>query len=210
MTENNNIAAFEGCYIMQPDDIKAFADTLADGFSEYNLFQYALSQEYDHAKMSLFWEVSIRLLGDNAIGIADSPEANSVLIYVRPKSKEPGLMSYLLGGGLKLPLKLGLRSALRLHRFNVTAQAIARRHKGDNDGYMLAFATRLDKQGQRYGKPVLEALLRYLDHTGEGCYLETLNASNVELYRRFGFELREEVTIKLGNLTNYAMSRVAK
>lgn len=44
----------------------------------------------------------------------------------------------------------------------------------------------------------------------EGCYLETLKASNVELYRRFGFELREEVDIELGNLKLYAMRRAAK
>lgn len=55
----------------------------------------------------------------------------------------------------------------------------------------MAFATRLDKQGQHYGKPLMEALLSYLDATGEGCYLETLKAENVALYKRFSFELKE-------------------
>lgn len=34
----NHYSAFEGCYMMQPEDIRSFADTLADGFSQYNLF----------------------------------------------------------------------------------------------------------------------------------------------------------------------------
>ena len=71
----------------------------------------------------------------------------------------------------------------------------------------MAFATRLDKQGQHYGKPLMEALLSYLDATGEGCYLETLKAENVALYKRFSFELKEQALTQLGNLTLYAMHR---
>ena len=203
----NYPSPFEGCYIMQPEDIELFAATLADGFSQYNLFQYACGKRYDHDKMTNFWAVSISLLADSTICIADSKDANSVLVYIRPKSKEPGVISYLRSGGVKMICKVGLRSALRLLRFDGEAHKVAKRHKGDNDGYILCFATRIDKQGQHYGRPLMEALLRHLDTTGEGCYLETLKASNVELYRRFGFELKEQTKIKSGGLTLYAMHR---
>ena len=106
--------------------------------------------------------------------------------------------------------KLGLRRALRLLRFDVEAQQIAKRHRGDNDGYLMAFATRLDKQGQHYGKPLIEALLRYLDASGEGCYLETLKPQNVDLYSHFSFQLKEQVSIQSGNLTLFAMYRPKK
>ena len=68
----NNIAAFKECYIMQPDDIDRFADTLADGFSRYNLFEYICNGTYDHDKMKMFWRVSIALIVNKAICIADS------------------------------------------------------------------------------------------------------------------------------------------
>ena len=71
----------------------------------------------------------------------------------------------------------------------------------------MAFATRIDKQGQHFGKPLMEALLRYLDASGEGCYLETLKPENVELYKRFSFQLNEQATIKSDNLTLFAMHR---
>ena len=80
--------AFSKCYIMQHEDIERFADTLADGFSRYNLFEHICNDKYDHDKMKLFWAVSVALIYDNAICIADSKDVNSVLIYVRPKSKE--------------------------------------------------------------------------------------------------------------------------
>ena len=203
----NHISAFDGCYIMQRKDIERFADTLADGFSCYNLFEYVCNQKYDHAKMKLFWAVQLELVADNAICIADSESVNSVLVYIRPKSKEPGLFEYLKRGGVKMVIGLGLRCAIRLLRFDLEAQGIAKRHKGDEDGYLMAFATRLDKQGQSYGKPLMVALLRYLDASGDGCYLETLKAGNVDLYKHFSFELKEQTTIKLGGLTLFAMLR---
>ena len=198
-------SAFRDCYVMQPEDIKLFADTLADGFSQYNLFQYVCGRVYDHHKMSLFWEVSLALVADNAICIADSKDVNSVLVYIRPKSKEPSVLKYLKAGGLKMLWKMGARSAIRLLRFDAEAQRVAKRHRTDNDGYIMGFATRIDKQGQHYGKPLIEALLSYLDMTGEGCYLETLKPSNVGFYKRFSYELKEQVALKYSPLTLYAM-----
>lgn len=203
----NNTSAFNECYIMQREDIMRFADTLADGFRGYNLFEHVCNGKYNHYKMSLSWTVSVALIADNAICIADSKNINSVLIYVRPKSKEPNLICYLKAGGIKMLFKLGFGMVFRLMRFEAEAQKIAKRYKTDNDGYLLAFATRLDKQGQHYGKPLIDALLRHLDDSGEGCYLETLKASNVDLYKHFQFELKEQVNIKSGNLTLFAMHR---
>ena len=201
----NNITYFDGCYIMQHEDIERFADTLSDGFSQYRLFEYACNDKYDHAKMKLFWKVSISLIAENAICIADSKQANSVLVYIRPKSKEPSVLAYLKAGGLKMLGKLGVKSAIRLLSFDTQAQKIAKRHRGDNDGYIMAFATRIDKQGQGYGKPLIDALLKYLDATGEGCYLETLKAENIDLYKRFSFQLKEQCRYE--NLPVFAMYR---
>lgn len=194
-------------YSMHPDDISRFAATLADGFSQYALFKYICGGKYDRDKMNLFWTLSLALLPDNAICIADSKEANSVLIYVRPQSKEANMFSYLKKGGLKMLLKLGFRSIIRLLRFEAEAQQVAKRHKTSNDGYLMAFATRIDKQGQGYGKPLMEYLLNYLDVYGEGCYLETLKAENVDLYTHFSFQLKEHTNIQLGSLPLYAMHR---
>ena len=116
-------------------------------------------------------------------------------------------MNYLKSGGLKMLWKMGARSAIRLLRFDLATQRVAKRHRTDNDGYLMSFATRIDKQGQHYGKPLMDALLRYLDMSGEGCYLETLKPTNVGLYNHFAYELKEQVTLKSSNLTLYAMRR---
>ena len=192
---------------MQHDDIERFADTLADGFSQYNLFKYLCNGTYDLEKMRLFWRVSLAVLPPNAICIADSKEANSVLIYTRPQSEEAKLLPYLKAGGLKMVFKWGIRGIIRLLRFDAEAQRVAKQYKTANDGYLLAFATRLDKQGQHYGKPLIQALLKHLDASGEGCYLETLKAENVALYQHFSFQLKEKTSILSRNLNMFAMLR---
>ena len=68
--------------------------------------------------------------------------------------------------------QFGIRSIIRLLHFEAeakrVAKRVAKRHQTANDGYLMAFATRIDKQGQHYGKPLIEALLSYLDASGEG------------------------------------------
>ena len=108
---------------MQRGDIERFADTLADGFSQYDLFKYACHGKYDHRKMSYFWAFNIVLNLPDAICIADSKEVNSVLIYIPPRSKEPGLLSCLKAGIVEFVFRIGLRRSIRLSRFDAEAQS---------------------------------------------------------------------------------------
>ena len=203
----HSTSAFKDCYLMQPDDLQRFAATLADGFRGYSMFEHVCYGTYDHDLMRLFWEVSLALLPDNAICIADSKEANSVLAYIPPHSKDPSLLDYIKAGGMKMFLKFGLRRIIRLTRFNIEIEQVGKRYRAADDGYLMAFATRLDKQGQHYGKPLITALLNHLDASGESCYLETLKAENVALYQHFSFQLKGQTNSQLGNLTLFAMHR---
>ena len=201
----HSIAAFNECYIMQREDIQRFAASLADGFSQYNMFKHVCYGTYDYDLMRLFWEVSLAILPDNAICIADSKDANSVLVYIPPKSKDPSLLDYMKAGGMKMFFKFGIRRIIRLTRFNIEIEQVAKRYRTTNDGYLMAFATCLDKQGQHYGKPLITALLNHLDASGESCYLETLDDKNIALYQHFSFQLEGET--EMGNLTIFAMRR---
>ena len=201
--------AFKECYVMQHADIQHFATTLADGFSQYNMFKHVCYGTYNHDLMRLFWEVSLAILPNNAICIADSKDANSVLIYIPPKSKEPSLLDYMKAGGVKMFFKFGIRRIVRLTRFNIEIAQVAKRYRAANDGYLMTFATCLDKQGQHYGKPLITALLNHLDASGESCYLETLEAKNIALYEHFSFQLEGQTDSQMGNFKLFAMRRPA-
>ena len=119
------------------------------------------------------------------------------------------LLDYVKAGGMKMFFKFGIRRIIRLTRFNIEIEQIGKRYRDANDGYLMAFATRLDKQGQHYGKPLMTALLNHLDATGESCYLETLEAKNIALYQHFSFQLEGQTESKMGNLKLFAMRRPA-
>ena len=192
---------------MQHADIQHFATTLADGFSQYNMFKHVCYGTCDQDLLRLFWEVSLALLPDNAICIADSKDVNSVLAYIPPQSKDPSLLDYIKAGGMKMFFKFGIRRIIRLTRFNIEIEQVGKRFRAANDGYLMAFATRLDKQGQHYGKHLITALMNHLDASGESCYLETLEAQNIELYQHFSFQLEGQTDSQMGNLTLFAMRR---
>lgn len=198
---------FEGCHIMQPEDIESFADTLTDGFSTYNLFIQILGGVYDKEKMKLFWTTFIHLLKDDSICLADNSYIHSVLFYTLPKSKEHGLFSYIRCGGIKLLFKMGIRSIIRFLQFDNDIKKYKNKYQGDNDGYLFAFATHLKEQHHGYGATLLRHLLNYLDANNLGCYLETFDEENIGLYEHFGFELMEQGNIRLNNFPLFAMYR---
>ena len=132
-----------------------------------------------------------------------------MLVYIPPKSKEPGLLDYMKAGGMKMFFKFGIRRVVRLSRFNIEIEQAAKRYRTADDGYLMAFATCLDKQGQHYGKHLITSLLNHLDASGESCYLETLEAKNVALYQHFSFQLEGQTDSQMGNLTLFSMRRSA-
>lgn len=207
---NSSHELFTDCYTMQPKDVEAFAEILADGFSNYSLFKQILGGVYDKEKMKLFWKTSILVSKNDSIFLADSEEIHSVLIFTQPKSKEHGIFSYLRNGGIKLIIKIGIKSIIRFLQFNDDIQKYKNKYQGDNDGYLLAFATDTNKQHHGYGKKTLNALLKYLDSNNIGCYLETFDEENINLYKHFGFELMEQSNIRLDNLPLMAMYRRSK
>ena len=65
-------------------------------------------------------------------------------------------------------------------------------------------------RGKGIGKKILTPMFNYLDQHNQDCYLETLLPINVDIYKKFGFELKEEVKVPNSDLTMYAMLRTAK
>jgi predicted acetyltransferase len=65
-------------------------------------------------------------------------------------------------------------------------------------------------RGKGLGSKIIKPMLNYLDAHNQECYLETLSPTNVEIYKKYGFELKEEVKVPNADLILYAMLRPAK
>ena len=64
-------------------------------------------------------------------------------------------------------------------------------------------------RGKGLGLKIMKPMLNYLDENNQDCYLETLLPINVEIYKKYGFELKEEVKVPNTDLTLFAMLRKA-
>lgn len=74
--------------------------------------------------------------------------------------------------------------------------------------YLATMGTRPERQRRGLGESVLQPMLRTLDKRGEGARLETSDPANVAWYRKFGFEVLDELAdLPHGAPTTWVMFR---
>jgi GNAT superfamily N-acetyltransferase len=71
-----------------------------------------------------------------------------------------------------------------------------RRHLRDEHWYLQLLSTDPAWQGRGVGTALLEPVLARCDREGFPAYLETQKESNLAYYRRFGFEVTDEIRVR--------------
>ncbi|MBW2269302.1 MAG: GNAT family N-acetyltransferase [Deltaproteobacteria bacterium] len=61
--------------------------------------------------------------------------------------------------------------------------------------YLFAIAVRRQHQGEGIGHELMVPTMRRIDEEGASAYIESSNAKNLSFYRRFGFEVTDEVQL---------------
>jgi len=82
-----------------------------------------------------------------------------------------------------------------------------RLHPKDPHWYVQTLGVDPGHQGQGVGKALLQGAADLADADGLPTYLETTNPVNLPIYRRFGFEVAEEVTLPGGFPPLWSMRR---
>jgi ribosomal protein S18 acetylase RimI-like enzyme len=73
---------------------------------------------------------------------------------------------------------------------------LEKKHPHEPHYYLASLGTDPAHQRKGFGASVMEPVLSRCDGEGVGAYLESSKEENVRYYRRFGFEVREEVVHK--------------
>jgi GNAT superfamily N-acetyltransferase len=90
-------------------------------------------------------------------------------------------------------LPLGVTGLPRGSRFE---ELTAANHPKEPHWYLNTLSIRPESQRKGYGSALIEPGLALADEQGMPCYLETQRESNIPFYRRFGFELTKEVSLR--------------
>ena len=64
--------------------------------------------------------------------------------------------------------------------------------------YLVYLGTRPSGRGKGHARSLVEHVTRIADREGRACYLESSNAANPAIYRKFGFEERRTVHLQRG------------
>ena len=127
---------------------------------------------------------------------------SEVMRYATPDLLRLGVIPGLLGQGIPAVLRQlrALDDMLSMH------QAII-----DTPHYYLSvFGVEPAKQGKGLGSALLRPTLERFDKEGMPAYLDTHNAENVSLYRRFGFEIVHHGYLPGGAVMHWAMLRLPR
>ena len=191
-------------------DLDIFSNNLAISFKGYPLFETLSNHKYSVKKMKRFWKVSLKTISKESFFLTDSEKVNSLAIFSPYQKEGVSTWQYIKAGALTLLPTMGVKTTNRMTSFEKFALEIKNKYAKAGCWYLFAFVTMPEFRGKGLGSKIIRPMLNYLDAHHQECYLETLSPTNVEIYKKYGFELKEEVKVPNADLILYAMLRPAK
>ena len=195
---------------LDKNDLDIFSNNLAISFKGYPLFETLSNHKYNVKKMKRFWKVSLKTIAKNSFFLTDSKDANSLAIFSPYQKDGISTWEYVKAGALTLLPTMGIKTTNRMTSFEKFALQIKNKYAKPGCWYLFTFVTMPEFRGTGLGSKIIRPILNYIDELKQDCYLETVSPTNVEIYKKFGFELKEEVKVPNADLILYAMLRPAK
>ncbi|MEU6587212.1 GNAT family N-acetyltransferase [Nocardia sp. NPDC046763] len=95
----------------------------------------------------------------------------------------------------------------RIPRLGLADHQKQRVHPSEPHWYLQAIGTSPGARGLGYGRELLQSRLGPCDHENASAYLETSNPGNLAYYERFGFTVRDQMTMYFGGPRVWLMWR---
>ena len=206
----SNIEEIKKEHVLSKNDIDLFANNLAVSFQGYPLFEYFAYNNYNISKMKKFWKVSLKTMSNRTFFLSLGEDARTLAIFSPYEKSSISIWKYIKAGGLGMVAKMGLKSTKRMTTFEKFAMEIKNKYAQPGCWYLYVFVTMPEFRSKGLGSKIMKPMLKYLDDNNQDCYLETLLPINVDIYKRYGFELKESIKVPGTDLTLYAMLRTAK
>lgn len=194
-------------YGLSKEDLDIIAKNLAISFKGYPLFEYFANGKYSIKKMTYFWKANLKTMSKRTVILGDSDQMNSLLMFSPYQKDEFSILEYIKCGGIPLIFKMGLKSINKMMSFETLANKIKDKYAHENCWYLYTFVTLPEYRGKGHGSKIIKQMCKYLDEHKQDCYLETLLPINVEIYKKYGFDLKETVKVEDSDLTIYALLR---
>jgi GNAT superfamily N-acetyltransferase len=193
---------------LKKEQIPMAADVLARAFHNDPVNNYVFPGEFERTKRnpSVFTSFIRYTLRAGEVWTTGEP-LKGVCLWISPGSDENN-PEYLEESGLdNLALLMGEEAAERYERYEEVIESHRRRLVPAPHWYLLIIGVDPKWQGFGIGGALLKPILERADRSRIYCYAETGQPKNLPFYRRYGFIIMVEDSIKTCGLRFWTLRR---
>ena len=187
-------------------DVDLVADIMTDSFANDPVIAYLLPPDLfpdRDRRHRLMRQADIRWQYLAAGEILISDDDLGALLWKPPGTRKPRRWQE-ARAGLAFVRAVGPRRVVGLLR---DLESSEKMHPKWPHGYIGEIGVRREAQGKGVGSALLKHALAVCDAKSAGAYLESSNVLNLPLYRRFGFEVVQEMRVGKDGPTLWLMWR---
>lgn len=197
----------EGLYQIKKEDLKRCAEVGAQAFINDESSKYLLASKLSYESLYNFYSVIFKALYNKMYLFAESENIDGFIIVAPMGNSVLGILDFIKAGGLKIIFSQGIEIMLRAIKYEGNCIKIRSKIIPPNTWHLFQFGVLPAKQGMGLGSKTIKPFLKFLDSKKAPCYLETQNATNVEIYKHFGFVLKSTDTLPNNGKKQFAMLR---
>jgi GNAT superfamily N-acetyltransferase len=185
-----DMALFDNLYKIPKKDLQKAVSVLTDAFSEESMWKEVFNDEDKNRALT---EVMIRfcLKYGNVVGTSENIEG---VMALAPYDKTMTAWRIIRSGAFLISLKISKEAKM----LEVLTNAVEEAKKGLNLGsyiHLLIMGVSQEFQGKGLGGQLLRAVIEKSESENKPIYLETQKEENVNLYKKFGFSVKNKIIL---------------
>ncbi len=191
-------------YRLKKKDIDKSSEVLAKAFSDYPLFKHILGDNHSIENIKILTKFIVKYTILYGQAYATSPEIEGVILFSDFKDYKFTLLRSLRAGGLSV-MKIGKEAGIRFNKYDEFNMKLHKDSINEPHQYIIGIGVNPEKQGQSFGKILLTSMLKIAEEKNHPCYLETHDEENVEIYKKYGFQVVSKEVIPGTDILQFNM-----
>lgn len=193
--------------VVTADEYKRAADCLAEAFSEDEVSRYFVDvPDRAHWSAEEKWALHVEIMEYITYAhilkglVTTVGDFEAVALWMPPGQNMDDYLTVFRSGLWRLNYRLSAEGKRRFfHEFFPLLHDTMQSTLGEREletWYLVYLGTRPSGRGKGHARKLVEHVTRLADAEGRACYLESSNASNPAIYRKFGFEERRTIHLQ--------------
>ena len=186
--------------------VKEIAKVLSRAFFNYPTFVVSIPNEEKRKRnLHVLFESMVKYCMKYGEIFVTSEELEGVMLCLTPELPKISSWKMIKCGAIKIPFKLGFNFVQKQEHMDKIMEEMRKTHAPFPHTYLWVIAVDPSFQNQKFSSKLIQYLLKNLNEKNLSCYLETVKSENVDIYKHFGFVLKEARIIPEINITTYSM-----